>query len=165
MTFEARVSEIARASRGRLVAMLAAATRDISAAEDAVSEAFASALQKWRSDFPRNPEGWLMTAARNRLRDNAKSAFTRTSVPLEPAHEEHESMSQNAHQELLTDIPDQRLKLMFACAHPSINPAVRAPLILQTVMGLEGSGDVATACQGKSQNPRRRNTVPHSRPR
>lgn len=142
MTFEARVSEIARASRGRLVAMLAAATRDISAAEDAVSEAFASALQKWRSDFPRNPEGWLMTAARNRLRDNAKSAFTRTSVPLEPAHEEHESMSQNAHQELLTDIPDQRLKLMFACAHPSINPAVRAPLILQTVMGLEAA-DVA----------------------
>ncbi len=142
INIEARVSEIARASRGRLVAMLAVASRDISAAEDAVSEAFASALQKWPSDFPRNPEGWLMTVARNRLRDAAKSAFTRTSVPLEPAHEDHETMSQDAHQEHLTDIPDQRLKLMFACAHPSINPAIRAPLILQTVMGLEAA-DVA----------------------
>jgi predicted RNA polymerase sigma factor len=138
----ARVEAIARASRGRLVAMLSVVSRDISKAEDAVSDAFAAALVNWPTGFPQNPEGWLMTVARNRLRDAAKSAYTRHSVALDPDHEELEAMSQDGQQEEFLEIPDQRLKLMFACAHPAINPAIRAPLILQTVMGLEAA-DVA----------------------
>ena len=141
-SIEARVEAIARASRGRLVAMLAVVSRDISKAEDAVSDAFAAALVKWPASFPSNPEGWLMTVARNRLRDAAKSAYTRHSVALDPENEEHQAMSEDGQQEEFLQIPDQRLKLMFACAHPAINPAIRAPLILQTVMGLEAA-DVA----------------------
>jgi RNA polymerase sigma-70 factor, ECF subfamily len=141
-SIEARVDAIARASRGRLVAMLAVTSRDIGKAEDAVSDAFAAALVKWPAGFPRNPEAWLMTVARNRLRDAAKSAYARHSVPLDPEQEEPEAMSQDGQHEQFSEIPDQRLKLMFACAHPAIDPAIRAPLILQTVMGLEAA-DVA----------------------
>jgi RNA polymerase sigma-70 factor, ECF subfamily len=141
-SIEARVEAIARASRGRLVAMLSVVSRDISKAEDAVSDAFAAALVKWPASFPRNPEGWLMTVARNRLHDALKSAYARHSVPLDLEQEEPEAMLQDGQHDQFLEIPDQRLKLMFACAHPAIDPAIRAPLILQTVMGLEAA-DVA----------------------
>lgn len=64
---------VARRSYGRLVAFLAARTRDVAAAEDALSEAFAAALADWpRSGCPSNPEGWLMTVARRKLIDAAR---------------------------------------------------------------------------------------------
>ncbi|MGL4404220.1 MAG: RNA polymerase sigma factor, partial [Notoacmeibacter sp.] len=139
---EARLSQIVRASHGRLVAVLASRNRDIAAAEDAVSEAYRTALEKWPVDgLPQNPEGWLMTVARNRLTDRAKSAFNKTSDSLHDENGEAMEIAVPANQET-DEIPDERLKLMFACAHPAIDEAVRAPLIMQTVLGLEAA-DIA----------------------
>ena len=67
------VETVARRSYGKLVAYLAARTRDVAAAEDALSEAFASALADWPANgVPQSPEAWLLTAARRRLTDRAR---------------------------------------------------------------------------------------------
>ena len=69
---------VARESYGRLVAFLAARTRDLAGAEDALSEAFAAALRSWPADgVPDNPDAWLLTAARRRQLDSAGRARTR----------------------------------------------------------------------------------------
>jgi predicted RNA polymerase sigma factor len=122
----------ARDSYGRLLALLAASTSDLAAAEDALADAFERALRTWPSQgVPGNPDAWLLTVARNRLRDQWKSARVQRSVPLE------------ASQDALTyiddidvdSIPDRRLELMLVCAHPAIERAVRTPLMLNTVLG------------------------------
>src|SRR5699024_2734282 len=82
---EVRAAWAARTSYGKLLALLASGTSDIASAEDALADAFERALTRWPSDgVPDNPEGWLLTVARNRLRDHWKSAAIRTSVPLDP---------------------------------------------------------------------------------
>ena len=130
---------VARVAYGRLTAILATPTGDLAMAEDALAGAFEQALRSWpASGVPDNPEGWLLTVARNRLRDVWKSAARRTSVPLESAAEPaFEQLDPEA-------IPDERLRLMFVCAHPAIDPGVRTPLILQTVLGLDAAR-IATA--------------------
>ena len=121
-------------SYGRLVALLAASTRDIALAEDALADAFERALRTWpTTGVPDNPQGWLMTVARNRIRDVLASAAVRTAAPLD----DHVAAT-------LTEpdpdaIPDKRLELLFACAHPAINPAVRTPLMLQVVLGFDAA--------------------------
>jgi RNA polymerase sigma-70 factor (ECF subfamily) len=125
---------VARRSYGKLVAYLAARTRDLAAAEDAVSEAFAAALADWpRSGCPANPEAWLMTAARRKIIDAARRMQTTdNAVPqLQLMAEELQAASAE------DEIPDRRLALMFACAHPAIDAEVRAPLMLQVVVGLD----------------------------
>lgn len=135
---QARAEQVARASYGRLVAVLAAPTGDIPAAEDALADAFVQALNSWpESGVPDNPEGWLLTVARNRLKDLYKSAAHRTAATLEDTHVMIDDLEIEA-------IPDKRLALMFVCAHPAIDPAVRTPLMLQTVLGFE-SAQIAAA--------------------
>lgn len=134
MSAAAREVELAaRESYGKLVAILAARTRDIAAAEDALSEAFAAALAAWpRGGLPERPEALLFAAARRRLIDRARRA--RTAMVAEPALrlalEEVASMTETPGE------PDPRLGLLFACAHPAIEPGVRPALMLQTVLGL-----------------------------
>jgi RNA polymerase sigma-70 factor, ECF subfamily len=127
---------VARRSYGKLVAFLAARTRDVDAAEDALAEAFASALADWpRNGCPANPEAWLLTVARRKFLD----AF-RNNRRTEPASDELERMSEGL--AVAADekgLPDQRLGLMFACAHPAIDAGVRAPLMLQAVLGLDAA--------------------------
>lgn len=126
----------ARTSYGRLVALLAARSGDLALAEDSLSGAFEEALRRWPDDgIPHNPEGWLLTVARNRLRDVWKSAAARASAPL---HEESARIDPLADHDPLA-IGDKRLELLFVCAHPAIDPAVRAPLMLQTVLGFEAA--------------------------
>jgi RNA polymerase sigma-70 factor (ECF subfamily) len=125
---------VARRSYGKLIAFLSARTRNVAAAEDALSEAFASALADWpRNGCPDNPEAWLLTAARRRLIDaSRRRSISDGAVPqLQLLAEELEAAS--AH----TEIPDRRLALMFACAHPAIDAELRAPLMLQVVVGLD----------------------------
>ena len=125
---------VARRSYGRLVAFLAARTRDVATAEDALAEAFASALADWPCrGCPANPEGWLMTVARRRLTDWARRRATSEAgaAQLRLLAEGMEAAAAEA------EIPDRRLALLFACAHPAIEAAVRAPLMLQTVVGLD----------------------------
>lgn len=138
-----RAEQVARASFGRLMAILAASTGDLQLAEDCLSDAFEQALRHWpQSGVPDKPEAWLLTVARNRLRDVAKSAAARTTSALDPAAERSLSA---ALEELDPDaIPDRRLALLFVCAHPAIDVAIRTPLMLQAVLGFEAS-DIAHA--------------------
>ena len=125
---------VARRSYGKLVAFLAARTRDVAAAEDALSEAFASALTDWPlNGCPTNPEAWLLTVARRKMIDAARrrSNAEAATATLQLIGEELDAAGADA------EIPDRRLALMFACAHPAIDAGIRAPLMLQVVLGLD----------------------------
>jgi RNA polymerase sigma-70 factor (ECF subfamily) len=127
----------ARRSYGKLLAYLAAQTRDVAAAEDALAEAFARALADWpKSGVPRQPEAWLLTAARRKAIDAARRRKSAA------AGEPHLTMIMDELAEAAeerAEIPDRRLALMFACAHPAIDATVRAPLVLQCVLGLDAA--------------------------
>jgi predicted RNA polymerase sigma factor len=126
--------EVARRSYGKLVAFLAARTRDVAAAEDALSEAFAAALAAWPANgCPANPEAWLLTTARRRMIDSARR---RGSGEAAAAQLQILADGVNA-SETEPVFPDRRLALLFACAHPAIEAGVRAPLMLQAVVGLD----------------------------
>ena len=136
----ATAEHIARRSYGKLVAFLAARTRDVAAAEDALADAFAAALTDWpASGLPDNPEAWLMTVARRRLIDTARRRQTSTEAASHLKLMAQELEDLETTRDADTDIPDQRLALMFACAHPAIDASVRAPLILQTVLGFDAA--------------------------
>lgn len=136
----ALAEQVARASYGRLLAVLAAPTGDIFAAEDAIADAFESALMTWpKRGIPDNPQGWLLTVARNRLRDLYRSAATRTAVPLDEAGLVGEASEQLGPELDADAIPDKRLQLMFVCAHPAIEVGIRTPLMLQTVLGFDAA--------------------------
>ena len=126
---------VARESYGKLVAFLAARTRDVSAAEDALADAFAAALETWpRRGVPDNPQAWLLTAARRKAIDAARRRKRGEDASSHLALLAEEMASQSP-----SDIPDERLALMFACAHPALDEAARAPLILQTVLGFDAA--------------------------
>jgi len=131
------VADVARDARARIVALLAARTGDLELAEDAVGDAFERALRTWgASGVPDNPEGWILTVARNRLRDVLGSAARRTSVPLE-ADGLWDTTDDGTDRR--DEIPDKRLELLFACAHPAIDAAVRTPLMLQVVLSFDAA--------------------------
>ena len=141
MTDAREIAEaVARASYGRLLAFLAARTGDVLGAEDALSDAFAAALSEWPArGVPDNPQAWLLTVARRKR--------------IDAARRERTTIQGETHLQLLAEelavgsegvVPDDRLSLMFVCAHPAIDPAVRAPLMLQTVLGLD-AGSIASA--------------------
>ena len=123
----------ARDSYGRLLALLAASTSDLAAAEDALADAFERALRTWPSrGVPGNPDAWLLTVARNRLRDEWKSARAQRTVPLDGRPGDALAHTDDID---VDSIPDRRLELMLVCAHPAIDRAVRTPLMLNTVLG------------------------------
>ena len=134
---EARTTaeEVARRSYGKLVAFLAARTHDVAAAEDALSEAFLAAMADWpRNGCPENPEAWLLTVARRRVIDASRRQTTTQAAEsdLKILAEGLEAAAAES-----AEIPDRRLALMFCCAHPAIEASVRAPLMLQVVLGLD----------------------------
>jgi predicted RNA polymerase sigma factor len=122
----------ARDSYGRLLALVAAATSDLAGAEDALADAFERALRTWPSQgVPGNPDAWLLTVARNRLRDEWKSARVQRAVPLDAAPDTLAHIDDVD----VDAIPDRRLELMLVCAHPAIDRAMHTPLMLNTVLG------------------------------
>ncbi len=138
----AAAEAVARQSYGRLVAYLAARTGDVAGAEDALSEAFAAALVDWPAKaVPERPEAWLLAVARRRQIDAARRRRTgqEASGHLRLLAEELAAAAASE-----TEIQDDRLALMFACAHPAIAEGIRAPLILQTVLGFD-AGTIASA--------------------
>lgn len=127
--------ETARASYGRLLAWLSSRSGDVAAAEDALAEAFRAALETWpKNGAPDSPEAWLLTAARRKLIDAARRKQTQTvhTPALALAAEEAEAALR-----VEKPFPDERLKLLFICAHPAIDANIRTPLMLQTVLGLD----------------------------
>ena len=132
LTAEKVAERAARESYGRLLAFLAARSRDVAGAEDALADAFAAALSQWpRDGVPSNPEGWLLTVARRRQADAARKRQTQDAgrAQILLLAEEGSEVEASA-------IPDRRLALMFACAHPAIEQGMRTALILQTLLGL-----------------------------
>ena len=130
------VETVARESYGRLIAYLSARTRDVAGAEDALSEALLAALTTWpRDGVSRKPEAWLLTAARHRLVDRARHERVRAqSTPT------LELIAADAGEATPPErFPDERLKLLFVCAHPAIDPDVHTPLMLQAVLGLDAA--------------------------
>jgi predicted RNA polymerase sigma factor len=130
------IEGVARNSYGRLVAYLSSHTRDVASAEDALSEALIAALSAWpRDGVPEKPEAWLLTTARHRLID--KIRHERVQAESEPTLQL--LADQSVALESSNDFPDERLKLLFVCAHPAIDPAMHTPLMLQTVLGLDAA--------------------------
>jgi RNA polymerase sigma-70 factor (ECF subfamily) len=130
----------ARRSYGKLVAILAARTGDVAGGEDALSEAFATALSEWPArGAPANPEGWLLTVARRRMVDSVRRRRLD-----EDAAQHFLLLEELAEPADANALPDRRLELLFACAHPGIDAAARAPLMLQTVLGFD-AGTIASA--------------------
>jgi RNA polymerase sigma-70 factor, ECF subfamily len=123
---------VARQAYGKLVAWLSYQWRDISAAEDALSTAFIKALEVWPlQGVPDKPEGWLLSVARNELLQVARRKRLHNSPQIQAL------LDEEAEYEPAATIPDSRLKLMFVCAHPAIDPSIRPALMLQTVLGLD----------------------------
>ncbi len=135
-TTDKAIEGAARNSYAQLLAFLTSrAGGDVAAAEDALSEAFAAALQQWPAQgVPEKPEAWLLLTARRKLIDSQRRRQRHAAHmdALQHALEAAQAAVDSGH-----DFPDERLKLLFVCAHPAIDPAARTPLMLQTVLGLE----------------------------
>ncbi|WEK52520.1 MAG: sigma factor [Candidatus Kaistia colombiensis] len=132
-----RIEHAVRESYGRLIAILSTRDRDIAAAEDSLADAIVAALEQWpEQGIPDQPEAWLVAVARRRLIDRARrnatgAALARSLALLSEISEEPDPAAPR--------YPDERLRLLFVCAHPAIDPAVHAPLMLQTVLGLSAA--------------------------
>jgi RNA polymerase sigma-70 factor (ECF subfamily) len=126
---------VARRSYGKLVALLAASTRDIAAAEDALADAFTAAMAEWpQRGCPSNPEAWLVTVARRKIIDETRRRRSGSAAVdhLQIIAEGLESLSLAG-----GEIPDRRLAMLFAAAHPAVEAGIRAPLMLQAVLGFD----------------------------
>jgi RNA polymerase sigma-70 factor (ECF subfamily) len=131
MADEAAIGRIFRAESGRSVAALISFCGDIDVAEDAVQEAFAIALCKWRADgLPPNPGGWITTTARkraiDRLRREARGRELLGAAAVLAA-DEHEEVD---------PVPDDRLRLIFTCCHPALSTEAQVALTLRLLGGL-----------------------------
>lgn len=131
---ERAVERAARDSYGRLLAYVSSRCRDLQASEDALADAFHSALVQWpRIGVPTRPEGWLLTVARRRLIDRARRVRVAEAALMSPL------LEAEGHARSDENFPDERLKMLFLCAHPAIHPSVRTPLMLQTVLGFNAA--------------------------
>ena len=120
------------------MAYLASRTREVAAAEDALSDAFLTALRTWERDgVPDKPEAWLLTTARRRLIDSARHDRVRADAANTIRLLMHELV--HSSREGGSEFPDERLKLLFVCAHPDIDRGMHTPLMLQVVLGLDAA--------------------------
>ncbi|GIO57483.1 RNA polymerase sigma factor [Paenibacillus cineris] len=131
------IEQTARNAYGRLLSYLAVNWRDLQAVEDAIGDAFLAALETWpKIGIPDKPEAWLVTAARRRLIDRARrTRVSESALPTLIAMSEDTQRLASSN----TGFPDERLRMMFLCTHPAIDPAMRTPLMLQTVLGIDAA--------------------------
>ena len=131
---ETAVADAFREEWGRVVASLISRTGDWDLAEDCAQDAFAKALETWqREGVPRNPGAWLMTTARNRaldrLRRNTTGARKLQELAMQPPSDEPRRDEERS-------VPDDRLRLIFTCCHPSLSVEAQVALTLRTLAGL-----------------------------
>lgn len=140
VTPEEQAMIVSQDAWGRIVALLAAADGDIAGAEEALAAALEKAVRTWPVDgVPDNPQGWLYRVARNARRDVWKSAAARTSVAFSPELHDRPSLAEAADGVDVDAVPDRRLELLAACAHPQIDPPTRPLLMLSAVLGMTGA--------------------------
>ncbi|MFG1653306.1 RNA polymerase sigma factor [Micromonospora sp. NPDC049275] len=125
------LASIYRAEYGRCVATLARLLGDINLAEEAVQDAFATALQKWQA-LPPNPGAWIVTTARNRAIDRLRRESTR-----EARHAQALLLHQQDEPQEVGPVQDDQLRLIFTCCHPALAPDARTALTLRLLGGLE----------------------------
>ena len=143
---EAEIARVFRQEFGRAVAVLTRIFGDIDVAEDAVQDAFVAAVQRWPSaGMPPSPAGWIITTARNRAIDRLRREVSRdgrhaSAALLQAARAGHPDASPE--EQLLAElsgegaVSDDRLRLIFTCCHPALNPAVQVALALRLLGGL-----------------------------
>jgi RNA polymerase sigma-70 factor (ECF subfamily) len=130
---QAGVEQVFREEWGNAVGILTRALGDLELAEDAVQDAFTTALERWpREGNPRNPAAWIVTTAKNRAidrirRDRVYQQKVELLARLEELPDEDDDVSA---------IPDERLALVFTCCHPALAPEARVALTLREVGGL-----------------------------
>ena len=133
--------QVFREEWGRAVAILTRVLGDLELAEDAVQDAFATAVERWpRDGTPRTPGAWIVTTARNRAIDRIR----RDRVFRQKAELLARLESLPAEEEDVTAIPDDRLALVFTCCHPALAAEGRVALTLREVGGLT-TGEIARA--------------------
>jgi RNA polymerase sigma-70 factor (ECF subfamily) len=138
MKAAAQAERAAREGYGRLLAFLLARGTPMAEAEDALADAFAAALAAWPArGVPDRPEAWLLTAARRRLLDGHRRRASAAAALPELAG--RGAATATAPGEAEQHIPDERLGLLLACADEAVEPAARAPLMLQCVLGLDAA--------------------------
>ena len=127
----AQIERVFRAEYGRAVAVLTRFLGDIALAEEAVQEAFATALQRWpESGVPPAPAGWIITTARNRAIDRLRREATRD-ARQEAAMQLLDRSKPTEH-----DVNDDRLRLIFTCCHPALATEAQLALTLRLLGGL-----------------------------
>jgi RNA polymerase sigma-70 factor (ECF subfamily) len=127
------LSAIMRDDRGRLLSALIARVRDFQLAEDALQDAMVSAVTHWnRTGLPNSPHGWLLQAAYRKCIDRIRQKKTATKFGQEMVH----LSPSEAYEDAENDIPDERLRLIFTCCHPALEPKSQVALTLRTLGGL-----------------------------
>lgn len=137
----ARLDTLYRAEGGRILATLVRLLGDFDVAEDAMHDAFSAALRRWPTDgVPANPRAWLISAGRfkaiDALRRRARFDASQPDIAATLHGREPEKANDAATATLDGELPDDRLKLIFACCHPLLAPEARAALTLREVCGL-----------------------------
>lgn len=122
------LEEIHRAEWGRLLAALIRSFGDFDLAEDALQDAFASAVTAWEREAPKNPAAWLYTAARHNALDQIRrrARFADKQMLIVESNAPAEE----------SEIPDERLRLIFTCCHPALAADAQVALTLRTLCGL-----------------------------
>jgi RNA polymerase sigma-70 factor (ECF subfamily) len=121
------IEEVFREERGRVLAVLIGVLGDVDLAEDALQDAFATALERWGDGGPANPAGWLVAVARNSAIDRIRRERTLAQKTQLLARAEQLPDEEDA------VIPDERLALIFACCHPALSAEAHVGLTLSLV--------------------------------
>lgn len=133
------LDQVFREEYGRIIATLIRISGSFDLAEEALQDAFAAAVTHWQTDgAPRNPGAWLTTVAHRKLLDAVRREKTRAEKEPELQYEV-ERLQDYDDPMLVEDVveyPDDRLRLIFTCCHPSLNREAQVALTLRTLGGL-----------------------------
>jgi RNA polymerase sigma-70 factor, ECF subfamily len=134
------IAAVFRAEYGRAVASLIRVFGDIGVAEDAVQDAFATALTRWpQAGVPPSPAGWIITTARNRAIDRLRREASR-----QDRHAQAALLLAGPNPAEEGPVPDDRLRLIFTCCHPALSPSAQVALTLRLLGGLS-TAEIARA--------------------
>jgi RNA polymerase sigma factor (sigma-70 family) len=126
------LTAVYRAEYGRCVATLTRLLGDIGLAEEAVQDAFATAMQKWGDAPPSNPGAWIVTTARHRALDRLRRESTR-----DDRHAQAQALYEPDEPQEVGPVRDDQLRMIFTCCHPSLSPLAQTALTLRILGGLE----------------------------